>query len=49
MGGPENLTGIWQGLFSYPSMYRAASFTATLIETGSHLTGSTAEIAVGGP
>lgn len=49
MGGPENLTGIWQGLFSYPSMYRAASFTATLIETGSHLTGSTVEIAVGGP
>jgi len=40
---------VWQGLFSYPRMYRAAGFTATLIETGSSLTGSTAEIAVGGP
>lgn len=47
--GSENLTGVWQGLFSYPRMYRAAAFTATLIETGSSLTGSTAEIAVGGP
>jgi hypothetical protein len=47
--GPQTLTGVWQGLFSYPRMYRAASFTATLIETGSSLTGSTAEIAVGGP
>ncbi len=47
--GPENLTGVWQGLFSYPRMYRAASFTATLIETGSTLTGSTTEIAVAGP
>ena len=49
MGGPNNLTGVWQGLFSYPSMYRAAGFTATLIESGSRLTGSTTEIAVGGP
>ena len=49
MGGPENLTGVWQGLFSYPSMYRAAGFTATLIEAGGHLTGSTTEVAVGGP
>jgi hypothetical protein len=49
LGGPNNLTGVWQGLFSYPSMYRAAAFTATLIESGSRLTGSTTEIAVGGP
>jgi len=49
LDGPKNLTGVWQGLFSYPSMYRAASFTATLIEADSHLTGSTVEIAVGGP
>jgi hypothetical protein len=45
----ENLTGVWQGLFSYPSRYRAAAFTATLIETGSRFTGSTTEIAVSGP
>jgi hypothetical protein len=49
LSGPENLTGVWQGLFSYPSMYRAAGFTATLIETGRSLTGSTTELAVGGP
>ena len=49
MGDPQNLTGVWQGLFSYPRMYRAASFTATLIEAGRTVTGSTAEIAVGGP
>lgn len=49
MDGPENLTGVWQGLFSYPSMYRAAGFTATLIEAGGHLSGSTTEIAVDGP
>jgi len=47
--GSKNLTGVWQGLFSYPRMYRAAGFTATLIETGSRLTGSTSEIAVLGP
>ena len=49
MGGPTNLTGVWQGLFSYPRMYRAAGFTATVIESGGGLTGSTTEIAVGGP
>jgi hypothetical protein len=47
-GGSKNLTGVWRGLFSYPRMYRAAGFTATLIETGSSLTGSTTEIAVEG-
>ena len=49
MAGPKNLTGVWQGLFSYPRMYRAAGFTATLIETGSSLAGSTTEIVVQGP
>jgi hypothetical protein len=47
--GPQNLTDVWQGLFSYPRRYRAASFTATLIESIAGLTGSTTEIAVGGP
>lgn len=49
MNEPKNLTGVWQGLFSYPRMYRAAGFTATLIEAGGHLSGSTTEIGVGGP
>jgi hypothetical protein len=47
--GPENLTGVWQGLFSYPRRYRATGFTAMLIETGSGLTGSTTELAVTRP
>jgi hypothetical protein len=46
--GPDNLTGVWQGLFSYPRQYRAASFTATLIEAGTGFTGSTTELGVGG-
>jgi hypothetical protein len=45
----ENLTGVWQGLFSYPRMYRAAAFTASLIEAGNTLSGSATEIAVVGP
>jgi len=47
--GPQNLTGVWQGLFSYPHCYRAAPFTATLIQVGACFTGSTTETAVGGP
>ena len=46
--GPQNITGVWQGLFSYPRQYRAAAFTATLIEARAGFTGSTTEIAVGG-
>lgn len=45
----DNLTGVWQGLFSYPRRYHAATFTATLIEAGSGFTGSTTELAVTGP
>ena len=40
----ENLTGVWQGLFTYPRRVRAGHFSATLIETVSHLSGSTSEI-----
>ena len=40
----ENLTGVWQGLFTYPAHRRAGNFTAMLIETGASLTGSTSEI-----
>jgi hypothetical protein len=46
----ENLTGVWQGLFTYPRFLRAGNFSATLIETASHLSGSTSEILTfGGP
>jgi hypothetical protein len=38
-----NLTGIWLGLYSYPRALEPVSFTATLIETGNRLSGSTHE------
>ncbi|HEY4076765.1 MAG TPA: hypothetical protein VGM26_07510 [Rhizomicrobium sp.] len=40
----QNLTGVWQGLFTYPSVLRAGNFSATLIETSSHVSGSTSEV-----
>jgi hypothetical protein len=38
----QNLTGVWQGLYTYPDGL-SVSFVATLIESGSALTGSTHE------
>jgi hypothetical protein len=43
----QDLTGVWNGLYSYPDG-RAVTFVATLIESGSILTGSTHEPCVGG-
>ena len=42
----ENLTGVWQGLYSYPDG-RSVSFVATLIDSGRALTGATHEPCVG--
>ncbi len=39
-----NLTGVWQGLYSYANSGEHTPFTATLLETGSHVGGSTHEI-----
>jgi hypothetical protein len=41
-GAPEDLTGIWQGLYTYPDG-ASISFVATLIDSGGALTGSTHE------
>lgn len=38
--GGRKLTGVWQGLYSYPGQALDVPFTATLFETGSSLTGS---------
>lgn len=38
----ENLTGVWQGLYSYP-FGASVSFVATLIDSGGSLSGSTHE------
>ncbi len=39
----DNLTGVWLGLYSHPAALDPVSFTATLIETTSWLSGSTHE------
>jgi len=41
-GGEKNLTGIWNGLYTYPSG-KSTAFVATLIESGSSLSGTTHE------
>ena len=43
----QNLTGVWQGLYTYRDG-RSVSFVATLIDSGSALSGSTHEPCVGG-
>jgi hypothetical protein len=43
----QNLTGVWNGLYSYPDG-RSVAFVATLIESGSALTGTTHEPGAGG-
>jgi hypothetical protein len=42
----QNLTGVWNGLYSYPDG-RSVTFVATLIDSGSTLSGSTHEPCVG--
>lgn len=39
----HSLTGIWQGLFSYPDYYEPGPFTATLIQVGRFISGTTHE------
>ena len=41
----RNLTGVWHGLYTYPDGV-SVSFVATLIESGSSLSGSTHEPSV---
>lgn len=41
-GGPDSLTGIWQGRYAYRNGISVA-FTATLIETATRLTGTVSE------
>lgn len=45
----DNLTGIWRGLYTYPVARARVLFDATLIESGSWLSGSTHEISGSGP
>jgi len=41
----ENLTGIWQGLYSYPALLEPVGFTSTILESGSWITGTIHETA----
>jgi hypothetical protein len=43
----QNLTGVWNGLYSYADG-RSVTFVATLIDSGSMLSGSTHEPCIGG-
>jgi len=47
--GTHNLTGVWHGLYTYPVQRARVLFDATLIESGSWLSGSTHEISASGP
>ncbi|MFT4253336.1 MAG: hypothetical protein QM608_12700 [Caulobacter sp.] len=40
-----NLTGVWQGLYSYPGAHAPVAFTATVLESGSWVSGSVHEVA----
>jgi hypothetical protein len=42
LGGEKDLTGIWNGLYTYPDG-KSVAFVATLIESGSSLSGTTHE------
>ena len=44
--GESSLTGVWQGLYSYPGVGEPTPFTATLIQFGDGFGGSTHEAAV---
>lgn len=37
---PENLTGVWQGLYMYPMAAEPGAFIATIMDIASGLTGS---------
>jgi hypothetical protein len=44
-GGSESLTGVWEGLYSYPgNLGPPNGFTATLIQFGDSVTGTVHEI-----
>ncbi len=42
-GGDINLTGVWQGLYSYESIQEPVPFMATVLDTGNFISGATHE------
>ena len=49
MGEQASLTGVWDGLFSYPRRFASVPFTATIVQTGAFISGSIHEHPVEGP
>ena len=48
-GWSESLTGVWEGLYSYPAdLQSPTAFTATLLESGDSVTGTVHEIGQAG-
>ena len=45
----DSLTGVWDGLLTYPRLLQPMTFTAVLFETGATIHGNTHETAVDGP
>jgi hypothetical protein len=45
----SSLTGVWDGLYSYPRRLKPVAFTAVLFESGSSVSGATHETAEDGP
>ena len=43
-----DLSGIWQGLYSYPGAHGSVPFTASLTESGGWLSGATEEVPTSG-
>jgi hypothetical protein len=43
MDDADNLTGVWTGSFSMPPGMPPVTFTATMVQSGSHLSGTTHE------
>lgn len=43
----NNLTGVWHGLYTYPGQQQPVYFVATLIDSGSQISGMTHESEIG--
>lgn len=43
----NNLTGVWHGLYTYPTQHMPVYFVATLIDSGHHISGMTHESEIG--
>lgn len=39
----KSLTGVWNGMYSYPALFEPVSYVATLIDGGAFLSGTTHE------